>query len=230
MIKIEFNDTTLHVPQSWSEIEFGHYEQFSRMDISSPADHVRYVATICRTTYDELMQCPSELFDKIVSELDFVFRGTVDPSPTTTIDSVNYYVSYGDKLTLGEWVDVEAVLEGENPHYLSDTLGILCRPAGEEYDADRSKERADLFRAQPCDKMLPLLAFFLQRKKQFDEISNRYSEAVALAEQFVRDTDHLVKSGGGTKRLPILQRIKYIFLMRSLKRQLSKFSASCSIR
>ncbi|WP_145996304.1 hypothetical protein [Dysgonomonas massiliensis] len=176
------------------------------------------------------MQCPSELFDKIVSELDFVFRGTVDPSPTTTIDGVNYYVSYGDKLTLGEWVDVEAVLEGENPHYLSDTLAILCRPAGEEYDADRSKERADLFRSQPCDKMLPLLAFFLQRKKQFDEISNRYSEAVALAEQFVRDTDHLVKNGGGTKRLPILQRIKYIFLMRSLKRQLSKFSASCSTR
>lgn len=229
MIKIEFDTTTILVPQSWDEITLGEYEEWSRLATESREDRIRYVAAICKTDYDKLIRCPNELFEMIVSKLSFVFDAQIEPSATAVVDGQKYFVSYGEKLTLGEWVDVDSVLNDENPHYLSDTLGILCRLAGEDYQADLSSSRAELFRSQNCSQMLPLIAFFLHRKIVFDKISNHYSEALALAEQFVQDTDRFVRNGVGIKRLPIWQRIRYIFLMRSLRKRLSKFSASYSI-
>lgn len=226
MIKIEFSGGKLSIPESWDEICFGDYEKWYFRQPSSQSEYVAFVAELCHVDPDLLFRSSSQLFDTIVGHIGFVFEDTIVPSETVRIDGEDYAVSYGDKLTLGEWVDVENAFDGEHEKPLSEVLAILCRPSGESYDPELIPSRSELFRKQPCSKVLPLLAFFLHRNQGFCKISSLYSTTLDQAGRFVRDIERLVQNGGGTKRLPIWQRIKYIFLMRSLKKRLSKFSDS----
>lgn len=238
MIKIEFENNTLHVPEGWHEIKLSDYEAWNTSKPETKMDYVHFVAQVCKVDANLLLESPTELFDIIIEALDFIFDSASEPQPShkVKIDGLDYFVSLSDKLTLGEWVDVESVLnespedqnegEGEQKGKLSEMLAILCRPAGEKYNADLTEERATMFRRQTCDKVLPLLAFFLFKKRKSEEILNHYSTVLDQANQFLKDTETFVVNGDGIKLLPIWQRIRYTYLVRSLKKQLSKFSDS----
>lgn len=236
MIKIEFENNTLHVPEGWHDIKLSEYETWDTSKPETKMDYVRFVAQVCKIDVNLLLESPTELFDVIIDALDFIFDSASEPQPShkVRIDGVDYFVSLSDKLTLGEWVDVESVLTetaddettAEKKGRLSEMLAILCRPAGEKYNADLTDERAAMFRNQTCDKVLPLLAFFLFKKRKSEEILNHYSTVLDQANQFLKDTETFVVNGDGIKLLPIWQRIRYTYLVRSLKKQLSKFSDS----
>ncbi|NDV69199.1 hypothetical protein [Dysgonomonas sp. 25] len=228
MTKIEFEGKTINVPQSWDEILFGEYEKWYFQQPKTQSEHIEFIAQLCKVDEAWLMSAPPQLFESIAGSLGFMFEDSIAPSESVSIAGEKYAVSYGDKLTLGEWVDVENCFEGERENRLSEVLAILCRPVGEKYNPDNTEARSAVFRGLPCSQVLPLLAFFLHRNQSFCKISNLYSTTVTQANRFVRDIEHLVQSGGGTKRLPIWQRIKYTFLMKSLKKRLSKFSDSYS--
>lgn len=229
MIKIEIDDNTIHVPTSWEDVALGDYEQWFNRHPETKMDYVHFVADICKIDKDFLLGSPTQLFDIITQRISFVFDSDVEPSSKINIDGQDYFVSLSDKLTLGEWVDIESTLESDSPTKISEIIAIVCRPAGEEYDADTASRRKDMFRRLPCDKALPLIAFFLHRKKKSEEILRHYSALLAQANQFLADTKTFVINGDGIKRLPIWQRIRYIYLIRSLEKQLSKFSDFSSI-
>ena len=146
------------------------------------------------------------------------------------IGKQDYFICLSDKLTLGEWIDIEEVLNGNNESKISETLAIICRPAGESYNTDTSAGRKELFRNLTCDKAMPLLAFFLHKKKESETILNHYSQVMAQADRFLKDTKTFVTNGDGIKLLPIWQRIRYIYLTKSLEKQLSKYSDSFSTK
>jgi hypothetical protein len=129
------------------------------------------------------------------------------------IDGTEYFISFADKLTLGEWVDAEGVINGESECKLSELLAILCRPVGEKYNPDLTAVRTAMFKDLPCDKALPLVSFFLSRKREFEAILNHYSMVMAQAGRFLRDTKTFAANGDGIKRLPIWQRIRYTCLI-----------------
>lgn len=228
MIKIEFDANTVHVPTKWKDIKLADYEQWFDRHPESKTDYVHFVADICKIDSRLLLDSPTALFDIIVQNIQFVFDTDVEPSPKVEIDGQNYFVSLSDKLTLGEWVDIESTLESDSATKISEILAIVCRPAGEDYDADRIAARKETFRHLTCDKALPLIGFFLHKKKESEAILNHYSTVLALANQFLKDTKTFAINGGGIKRLPIWQRIRYTYLTRSLEKQLSKFSDSYS--
>lgn len=229
MIKIEFEENVLNIPSQWSDICLMDYEQWFDYRPESKMDYVRLVADICKIDFDQLMNWPTQVFDAIVKTIQFIFDTDVAPLGKVKIDGTEYYISLGEKLTLGEWVDVESTLGSESKTKISEILAVVCRPLGESYDADRANERKEVFRLLTCDKALPLLAFFLHKKKQSEAISAHFSTVLDQAARFVKDTKTFVRDGDGIKRLPIWQRIRYIYLMKSLEKRLSKFSDFYSI-
>lgn len=224
MIKIEINDTTFHIPSGWEDITLADYEQWYNFRPETKLDYVHFVADICRIDKDFLLNSPTRLFEIIVDKIQFVFQDNIAPSPQVAIEGCDYFVSLADKLTLGEWVDIESTLESDSTTKISEIMAIVCRPAGEDYNVDVIGGRKALFRRLTCDKALPLLAFFLHRKKESEAILHHYSMVLDQANQFLRDTKAFATSGGGIKQLPIWQRIRYTYLIRSLEKQLSKFS------
>lgn len=226
MIKIEFEDKKLEIPQSWEDIRLGDYEKWHLNKPETKTDYVRYVADICDIDVNILLDAPAQLFTVVSDAISFVFDAEFEPASHVEIGRDKYFLSFSDKLTLAEWVDAEAVLESESENKLSELLAILCRPAGEKYNPDLAEERKKLFMKASCDKVLALVSFFLFRKKRSDEILSHYSAVVDQAALFLKDTKTFVQNGDGIRRLPIWQRIRYTYLMKSLERQLSKFSAS----
>ncbi|WP_029902362.1 hypothetical protein [Prevotella sp. 10(H)] len=229
MLKIEFNEQKISVPQSWEEISLADYEKWFMHKPEDKMEYVRLIADICKTDSELLLNSPTQLFETISGALQFVFDTEFDPATKVNIGGQDYFISLSDKLTLGEWIDIEETLNSDSETKISEILAIVCRPAGESYNTDTAAERKELFRKLSCDKALPLLAFFLHRKKESEAILHHYSTVVAQANQFLKDTKTFAINGGGIKRLPIWQRIRYIYLTKSLEKQLSKFSDFSSI-
>lgn len=226
MIKLEFENTSILIPEGWHDIKLSDYEKWSGQKPETKKQYVNFVAGVCNIDANVLLEAPAQVFDIIIDAIRFIFDSEPEASNKMNIDGRDYFVSFSDKLTLGEWVDIEGVIGSESTSKLSEMLAILCRPAGEKYNPDLAAERQAMFRAMTCDKVLPLIGFFLLKKKRSDEILNHYSTVADQANQFLRDTETFVINGGGIKLLPIWQRIRYIYLVRSLKKQLSKFSDS----
>lgn len=226
MLRIEFNNQKISVPNSWADITLADYEKWFMHQPEDKMQYIKLMADICKIDTNMLLESPTQLFDAISDAVQFIFDTDCEPATKVNIDGQDYFISLSDKLTLGEWIDIESILDSDSETKISEMLAIMCRPVGESYDVETAKERKGLFRSLTCDKALPLLAFFLHRKKESEAISAHYSQVVAQANQFLKDTKTFVINGGGVKQLPIWQRIKFIYLTRSLEKQLSKFSDS----
>lgn len=229
-MKIEFDNVKLEIPDSWKDIKLSEYEKWYMLKPETRFEMVTYIAEVCNIDAKLLMQSPTQLFNVISEAIQFVFNQDLEPKNKCEIDGEDYFISFSDKLTLGEYVDIEAVLESESKNKLSELLAILCRPIGEKYDPDLTEERIEKFKNLSCDKALPLISFFLLKKKKSDEILSHCLTVTAQAELFLKDIETTVINGGGIKQFPIWQRIRYIYLMKSLKRELLKFSDFSSIK
>ncbi|WP_165045037.1 hypothetical protein [Dysgonomonas sp. ZJ709] len=229
MVKFELGDITMHIPNAWSDIKLADYEQWFNSKPENKMEYIQFVSDICKIDKELLLHSPTQLFDMVANTIDFVFDTDVNPSGKATINGTNYFVTLSDKLTLAEWVDIESTLESDSMTKISEILAIVCRPSGESYDAQTIDRRKELFRNLTCEKVLPLIAFFLRKKQESEAILNHYSVVLAQANQFLKDSKAFVQNGDGIKRLPIWQRIRYTYLTKSLEKQLSKFSDFYSI-
>lgn len=226
MLKIEINNQKISLPESWADLSLADYEKWFKHRPDGKMEYVHFIAGICRLDSQWLLDSPTQLFDAIYEAVSFVFDTDFEPATRVNIDGQDFFIPVSDKLTLSEWIDVEETLNGDSQTKISETLAIVCRPAGESYNPDTAAIRQETFRNLPCDKALPLLAFFLYKKKKSEAILHHYSTVVAQANRFLKDTKTFVINGGGIKQLPIWRRIKYTYLTRLLERQLSKFSDS----
>ncbi|MDU1891422.1 MAG: hypothetical protein E6767_12105 [Dysgonomonas sp.] len=229
MLKIDFNNHKFNVPASWQDVKLGDYEKWFMNIPQDKAGYIHFVADICHIDPDLVLNSPTELFDALTEATSFLNNTDFDPSDKIVIDGKDYFASFYDKLTLGEWIDIEETLTGDSQTKISELLAIVCRPLHEEYDTDIIADRKELFRNLSCDKVMPLVAFFLHKKKESDAILSHYSAVVAQANRFLKDTKTFVVNGDGIKLLPIWQRIRYTYLIRLLEKQLSKFSGFSSI-
>lgn len=224
MVTVELNNVKLEIPESWSDIKLSRYEKLYMQKPETKLDQVHFVADVCGIDAKVLLESPAQVFNALAQIVDFVFDSELPPSNTVKVGDTEYFVSFADKLTLGEWVDAENVIGSDSECKLSELLAILCRPIGEMYNPDLAAERTEMFKNLTCDKALPLISFFLSKKREYEAILNHYSTVMAQADRFLKDTKTFAISGGGIKRLPIWQRIRYTYLIRSLEKQLAKCS------
>lgn len=230
MKEIKFEGGALTVPTSWGDVTLGEYETWRNEGLSSQQTRIQYIADICKISVEKLTSYSTEVYNLVSEAVSFAFNTDFEPQYSVDVAGEKWFILPSNKLTLGEWVDVDAVLNTEDEsHKLSQLLSIVCRPMGEKYDVEVSAQHVDIFQQMTCDKALPLLSFFLHKNKSLDTILNHCLQVEAEASQFLKDTKTFVQNGVGTKRLPIWQRIKFFFLRKSLAKQLSKFSDLCSI-
>lgn len=230
MLKIELNDLKFSVPDCWADITLGDYEKWFMHKPEGKMEYVKLVADICKIDHQILLDSPTKLFDVLCEAISFVFDTDFAPATKVTIEDTDFFISLSDTLTLGEWVDIEETLNSDTPTKISEILSIVCRPAGEDYDTKTAEKRKDIFRRLSCEKALPLVAFFLHRKRESEAILHHYSTVLDQANLFLKDTKTFVINGDGIKQFPIWQRIRYYYLTKSLKKELLKFSAFYSIK
>lgn len=229
MIEIEYENQKIAVPTNWDDIPLSKYETFYH---SKPTDHrerVDLIAMICEIDSADLRQWPASVFNIIVKHVKFIFDNAMgEPDPVISIGGVNYVVAIEDELSLGAWVDAEAV-QKEGVAVLSNVLAIVCRPTGEPYDDKLNEERARMFAALPASKVLGVLAFFLQCRRVLEAHTKTYTALKQLADQLPRSIKPLLSRGAGIRLSQIWPTIKYYALTQLLRYQLGRLLRSCNI-
>lgn len=229
MTTIEYEDMWVSVPDSWADIPLGFYETFYVDRPRTARERVAWVAKVCRTDADALLNCPVDVFNAIAARLDFLFEDNpADPDPFIEIGGVRYMIRIEEKMSLGEWVDADEI-QRQGEHVLSNILAVVCRPVNEIYDAENNKARAAMFAALPVSRVQGLLAFFLHCKTAFDQRTNAFSKLRELLDELQRNTARLRNVGGGIKLSRIWLVPTYYVLIGLLDYRLRRFLRSCSI-
>jgi len=223
MLEIKFESVKLNIPTKWEDVSLKDYESWYLQKPETELEYIQYVADICKIDAKEFLKAPVDLFNIISEAVSFVSDQDFEPKSKIEISGKEYFINYADKLTLGEWVDVDEVLDkGENK--ISELLAILCRPIGEKYKPDNVEERKKLFQEQSCDKVLPLIGFFLLKEKKSRQILDHSLRVIAQGDQFLQDIKTSVINGDGIKQFAIWQRIRYTYLTKLLEKQLTRCS------
>lgn len=231
MKRIKIEDTLYNVPESWDDVTLGQYEKWFDYVADTKMKEVELVSLISTIPFDLLSTLPLSFYTDVLNMVSFAFAGNdFKPSNNILIDDEVYSVSVKDELTLAQYVDVEATFEEEgNDSRLSEILAIVCLKKGEKYDSKILKERKKLFQDLKMNEVFPLLAFFLQLRKNLLIITTFYSNVVEQANQFASLIRTSAENGDGIRLLPKLQRMKYRSLMKLLQQQLSPSSTSFAI-
>lgn len=224
MLKIEINDTVLHVPESWGDITLGHYETYYKLKPESSAEKVALIAKIVGVDAELLRSWPAEVFNLIYDTVRFVFADNpYSPSASIKIGAETFTVPIEDDISLGAWVDAEETQKaGEN--VLSGVLAIVCRPVGETYNHKISDARQLMFQAQTMDKILPVLGFFLHLETSLNRLTAIFTGLHQTAARLPRHLERSPNLGGGIGLLQTWQRIKYYCLIKLLNYRLRRLS------
>lgn len=164
---IRFDNRQIQVPTSWSEIQLGQYEEWNTE--TDNKKNLEGIATMLNITAKEFSSYPKYIADEITNALNLISESQIEPKTNIIIGNEEFRVTQSNEITLGEWIDMEALQKENSSSYFSELLAIVCRPIGEEYDHMRTSKRAQTFSQETCDRTLPLIHFFLQQKEQIHQ-------------------------------------------------------------
>jgi hypothetical protein len=229
MKKYEYNDITVMVPEGWHEITLATYDLMWNIKPQTARDRANVVAIACGVDLQIFLDWPHEAFAMVLQDVKYLFTDNEVPEASfITIGAETYHVAIEQKLTFAEYIDVCSVQS--EPKYantiLSCVLAIVCRPAGEKYDANNIDERAKLFGALTVSQVQPVLGFFLRAYQISTRRTALLRDLRAMVDQLPANTRSLLRIGGFIKLSRIWQVMTYYVLMRCLRARLRKFSRS----
>lgn len=215
----------IKVPTSWNDISLLTYESIERYYKDEPDKEFNVIDVLDILTdksKDEINQLPAEFLNSILTKLSFLATEPEvgKPSNKITIDGEEYSINVMEKLKLGEYVAVDAVLKNNKYDYAS-MLAVLCRKKGEIYDskyeAEIFEDRKKMFEEQPVIKILPIISFFLHlytTSEMFSQLYSKVEEAINLTQKNIKTSDRI----GAFKKLYMnWQMKKYRKLLKSIK-------------
>lgn len=226
MIKIKIDNTNYNIPSDWCDVKLEQYEQWFDSNIITKEDEVIFISKVSSIPLNVLKSLPVDFYNELTQMVGFALTDEkFKMNNSIVIDDINYSISYQDKLTLAEWVDTDAVLQGEE-NKLSSVLAIVCRPTGEKYNPDNLPERIELFKGLSMDKVFPLFSFFLTLNEVSTMIINHSLKVEGMVNQLHLNIQTSLKNGGGIKRWQNLRMTIYNKWIRLQNWVLSKCSTS----
>lgn len=229
MIRVEYRDLRVDVPSSWGDITLREYESINFSEYKTRRDKVDLIARLCKKESSDMLTLPVDVFNRIAGIVSFLFDANLgEPCTSIEIEGITYTLNTEDRLTLGEWVDVEEVQKGGD-NVMSNVLAIVCRPVGEEYDCARNEERAELFGALPVSKTLGVLAFFLHSALMLSRRSALFSTLRETEKLLPQITGLSQNRGGGIRLSTIWRGVKFGITVRLLRYRLRKYLRTYNI-
>jgi hypothetical protein len=169
----EIGTINAYLPEKWEEINVETFQKVFSKDIMSMTnvEQTLHILT-CLTNLSEdlILQLPIDTFKDLVDKIIFIFSEIPkEEIEFIEINDEKYYL-YSDyeKLTTGEIISLDTILESNKNNVnkcLSDILCIFLRKKKENGKLEKFTttlfERKDMFSKLPINKVYHLIIFFL---------------------------------------------------------------------
>ena len=199
MVKLEINDKTYNIPESFEELSF---EQYCRAFYKLPRtnDDMEDVeifkmakeneATILSRIMGEddsfCLDLPLNVYARLVEAVQFIYDSdyfSKNAKAGVTIDGKRYSVPPMNEMSLRQYIDADVVLkENENPLQYIELLSILLTAKDKEgkwvkYNGDYQDMMGKL-RKLKCSEALPIVYHFFKRNYTLKKLSQLSMKAV----------------------------------------------------
>ena len=214
----------------FNDITLRRYYELQRI-LSNPVNGSEYdiVTTLTDCPRDILMKLKYSVWLQIWEEAQLELMALADTKtenvkPVIELNGVKYALVDVSDLTLGEFIDLDLLLQSANAETkLNQLAAIVYRPLikstknsnkVEPYDAEIAQERAELFMDLPIDCIKSAISFFLQSanssiKSTADFLIN-HPQMTMLPQEDQDNLLNLVQQGlGGTQSIAFLEKILY---------------------
>lgn len=196
------------VPDSWSEITVGKFQEIACLDKESKDYAINLVAILLDEDTEDVRRYDKASANKIESHLEWVVNYPSEDAYKQEIivgDQTLRLIENLNGFSNGEWFDMEDCLQNkyEQLHYL---LAMFYRPLGEQYSAEKCKERAQLI----ADKALisdvyGCLVFFsiVARKSMLTTQAYLWAQIQKTSEKTLKNSKSKVSGPGMDSIIPL---------------------------
>lgn len=196
--KTNFGKWTL--PTSWEQVTLGQLQRIEALR-GEPGAAVKIMSVLSGKDEDEVRALPVQFFDTAAAAMSFLAEApSIEPSCSCVIGGERYGVDVAERLTLGEWVAVQSVMQSDS-NDVAGILAVVCRKDGEAYDSEFENEvyqsRRQMFIDAPCTEVLKVVAFFLTLFATSSGSSRRCSVMKEEALRLTRTCIGSLQEGGG---------------------------------
>ena len=191
------------IPEDQSEITLGQFQKYDtlikREDINDFEKAKRVVSLFTGLKYHQVGQMEQKDYIDIVGHVAIALAKECEFVDTFELNGDKYGFINLDKMTTGEWVDLQT--SGEDTENLHKTMAVLFRKIKKQtkhgyrvVDYNGTAATKDLMKELPMNVVNGCLGFFLSLQK---ELSNHILKSIMEAGQKKELLDTL-KSGDGT--------------------------------
>ncbi len=199
------------VATNWDDVTLDMWERYIRKADETEDKNVDVITMLeCFSDIprDVINQIPTDLFEKILNKMEFIKdEPNQEPSNKITIDGEEYLINNLEKLRVKEYLDLQTIIENDKFNY-SFILALLCRQKDEVYDEEfissKMEKRAEMFNKTSINKVMPILAFFLnlwvtsriltQNYSMIDKFKSELIEDVRNMRNSLKLTDYFIPS------------------------------------
>lgn len=198
MEKIELGSYT--VAKSWDDVTLKMWSDYLRKineTENKQIDLIELLETFSDIPKDIIYQMPTDLFEKVMTNLDFLTNdelNNIQASSVIEVDGEKYQINAMEKLSVKEYLDSNTIIENDKFNY-SALFAILCRKPNEEYNdefnADYLEQRINMFDNIPISKAYSLIAFFLNCYVTSVILSQNSSMVDKVKEDLIKLVEHI---------------------------------------
>lgn len=217
--KTNFGKWTL--PTSWEQVTLGQLQRIEALR-GEPGAAVKIMSVLSGKDEDEVRALPVQFFDTAAAAMSFLAEApSIEPSCSCVIGGERYGVDVAERLTLGEWVAVQSVMQSDS-NDVAGILAVVCRKDGEAYDSEfentQFEKRKKMFEEASCLEALRVVGFFLTLFATSSGSSRRYSALKEEVQGSIQQITGTLREGGvGIKSW---SRLRAIRSLKKLKRHI----------
>lgn len=203
MKEIKIEEKSYLIPTSWDEVTLDQFRLIFELEDESINNKIKLFQVFIDLDRELIEQLSYDSFNEVIDVLNFVW--TIDNELTEKIIEVNG-IKYGlhpdlEKLTLGEWIDLEYFMKDFKTNF-DKIITVILRPVVtqdengytiEKFNDSTFNDRLQIFRKHLSPRyVLPITNFFLNFVKESMIRSRIYS----ILKNQNRDPELIIKKIG----------------------------------
>lgn len=195
MITLKLNEEKYKLPENWSEVSLGKFQQISNIIFESKLQYIVEILKIFTGLEESIIiNIEKGQFGQLSKTLGFIsnheFKKTIIPH--FEIDGITYTFKSLQGLTLGEVVSIETLIDqsGNNMiNMIHKLIAILYQEGDKEWDASQVERLGNLFQEKlMINNFYNILVFFYHIEKEYYVLMRAYLENQKKKEKMKNQT------------------------------------------